>query len=268
MLGRVERPVKRARGTGRRPPRLAGSGRTVAPRSGSLDEQDEGRAGQPAEQGELGRASRRAGRRRPAQTRIPTSAATRLGQAEQDLEGEIAHPVRRPAGPGGRGSGSPRRRTRGRRRPAGRGRSGVTQPTRPSSRSARYIAVASPSSVGLVARMTSSNGSPVGCRLVDALEELADLAAARVRCRRSGRWRRGARGSGPELARALDREDVERLLDDAQASRRRGRRRGRSGTAGASLMLKQRSQNTTSSRTAISALASARASASGARSRW
>ena len=71
-----------------------------------------------------------------------------------------------------------------------------------------------------------------------------------------------------ELAGALEREDVERLLDDAQPARGRGPDPGRSGRAAWSLMLKQRSQNTTWSRTATSAAASVRASASGARSRW
>ena len=67
----------------------------------------------------------------------------------------------------------------------------------------------------------------------------------------------------PELPGALEGEDVERLLDDAQPASARGPDRGRSGTSGASLMLKQRSQKTTWSRTAMRARASVRASASG-----
>ena len=71
-----------------------------------------------------------------------------------------------------------------------------------------------------------------------------------------------------ELAGPLEGEDVERLLDDAQpasVSRPGSRQIGQSGW---SLMLKQRSQKTTLSRTSMSAAASVRASASGARSRW
>ena len=54
----------------------------------------------------------------------------------------------------------------------------VTLPTLPASRSSRYIAVASPSSVGLVARMTSTNGV-LGCGLVDPRQQLGDLQPVR-----------------------------------------------------------------------------------------
>ena len=61
---------------------------------------------------------------------------------------------------------------------------------------------------------------------------------------------------------SFERQHVERLLHHAQAARRRATGRGRWGTRGPVLMLKHTSQNTTSSRTATSAAASVRASAS------
>ena len=86
---------------------------------------------------------------------------------------------------------------------------------RPSRRSARYIAVASPSSVGFVARMTSTSGSrrlassarPRSSRIFSRsgpMPSIGEIAPWRT-------WYWPLNSAGP-----LEREDVERLLDDAQ----------------------------------------------------
>ena len=187
---------------------------------------------QPAQQRQLDRAGgARAVRRRPG--RRPARGRPRrprLGQAEQDLEDELAHQRLAPAlERADQGHVVGVLEVAADRQAAGD--PGDRRRRRPSSRSARYIAVASPSSVGLVARMTSSNGSPSRVGLVDALEELADLeplgADAVDRADRAVEHVVAA----AELAGPLDGQDVERLLDDAQPARRRGRGRGRSGTA-------------------------------------
>ena len=91
--------------------------------------------------------------------------------------------------------------------------------------------MASPSSVGFVARMTSANGLTVGGASGDTLDQLADaqpLGSDAV----DGR-------DGPvqdvveaaERARALEGQHVERLLDDAQPVAVAARRRDRWGRA-------------------------------------
>ena len=65
--------------------------------------------------------------------------------------------------------------------------------------------------------MTSSYGRPPRIPLGDPFEQLDGCGAARDRCRRPARWRRAARGSGPEGAGPLEGQHVERLLDDTQA---------------------------------------------------
>ena len=95
------------------------------------------------------------------------------------------------------------------------------------------------------------------------LEQLADRAAGRGRCRPWARWRRGARGSGPGTrpsARCASTSSGSSTTHSAASSRDGSRQMGHSGPV---LMLKHDSQNTTSSRTAMSAAARARASASG-----
>ena len=70
--------------------------------------------------------SRRAGRRGPGRGRCRGRAAmpALASRSRISLTRLLIGRLRPPAGPGAPGSGSPRRRTRGRRRPAGRGRSG------------------------------------------------------------------------------------------------------------------------------------------------
>ncbi len=181
-----------------------------------LDDQDERGAAEPAQQRELHRAlgaeradaTSQTTRPRP-RPRAPCSGGAGSRTASSR--------IRAPAGPAARGSGSRRRRTRGRRPPGMPRAIRVTEPTWPSSRSPRYIAVASPSRVGLVAMITSSNRSPVRLRLVDARQELADLEPLRADAVD------GADGAvehvvaAAELAGPLDGQHVERLLDHAQA---------------------------------------------------
>src|SRR4029077_1297889 len=87
-----------------------------------------------------------------------------LGQPEEDLPDEVAHRSRQPQT--ARRPWSARMRVTSsassRSPPTGSPRAiRLTTPTTDSSRSARYIAVASPSRVGLVGMMTSANGSAI-----------------------------------------------------------------------------------------------------------
>ena len=82
-----------------------------------------------------------------------------------------------------------------------------------------------------MARMTSSNGAPVALRLVGPGEQLADPEP--VRTDPVDRRDRAVEDvvEALELAGPLEREDVERLLDDAQAEDVPAPGRGRSGRA-------------------------------------
>src|SRR5262245_29179723 len=192
MMGLARRGVKRAP---RRLPTVVSrpgwtesDGRRAGPgRAGSrprgleqagLHQQDKGSRAQPTEQRELDR------RRRPeradeeqVQDDPEDRRYARLGQAQQDLVDEIAHQTaRRPWSARMSVTSSAYSRSP----PTGSPRAiRLTTPTTGSSRSARYIAVASPSSVGLVAMITSTRGLP------SRAAESARSSSSRIR-RRSG----------------------------------------------------------------------------------
>src|SRR4029079_14426231 len=134
--------------------------RPASDRAG-LDEEDEGGSAEPAEERELDARGRpeRAGDDEVDEDPDDQRGA-RLGEAEEDLEDEVAHgrqTARRPWSARIRVTSSAYSRSP----PTGRPRAiRLTSPTLSSRRSARYIAVASPSSVGFVARITSTIGSP------------------------------------------------------------------------------------------------------------
>src|SRR6185369_10668288 len=128
-----------------------------------FEQQEDHPAGDERQEGEGRRGVRAEG---PGQDEVDDRADDRggqdLGATQQELGDELLHADRSPIA---------RRPWRARMRvtssaysrspPTGMPRAiRVTLPTRSESRSSRYIAVASPSRVGLVARMTSLNGSP------------------------------------------------------------------------------------------------------------
>src|SRR6476659_10174277 len=155
MMGLAAASVKRGSAAARTP-------RGRQSEEARLHQQDERGAAQPAQQGELG-----GGRRteRPDEDQVEDDAEDErdggLRQSQQDLVDEVAHrpgqTARRPWRARIRVTSSAYSRSP----PTGRPRAiRLTTPTVSSSRSARYIAVASPSRVGLVARITSARGSP------------------------------------------------------------------------------------------------------------
>src|SRR5829696_2689254 len=227
-----------------------------------LQEQQGQRAGEPRLEGKLD------GARRPegvGQHRVENEPENRrdgeLRQAQSDLDDELLHArvARAYAGrsPRARRPCSARMRVTSsaysRSPPTGMPRAiRVTLPTLPASRSLRYIAVASPSSVGFVARITSVNG--------------AESAAASSTRASSSRIfsRSGPMPSMGEIApwstwympRNSPVRSSARTSSGSSTthSRRTSRPESRQiGHSCASLMLKQRSQKTTSSRTATRA---------------
>src|SRR5258706_8922477 len=148
--------VKRRRNGARSGPR--------SPLEGAVFEEEEHRrAGDPSLERQLRRARRAHGPDQDDVEDDPDQAGhDDFAKPKDELDDELAHALRSPIA---------RRPWRARMRvtssaysrspPTGIPRAiRVTLPTRPSSRSSMYMAVASPSSVGFVARMISSNGAP------------------------------------------------------------------------------------------------------------